>query len=67
MLVLTALRAYSGVVQHDWPYIRGGDEFSHAVMAEQMLAHGQYNSYLIYPPGFSALTAVICRFAASRR
>jgi hypothetical protein len=64
VLVLTALRTYSGVVRYDWPYIRGGDEFSHAVMAEQMLAHGQYNSYLIYPPGFSALTAVICRFAA---
>jgi hypothetical protein len=64
VLAATALRAYSGVVQHDWPYIRGGDEFSHAVMAEQMLAHGQYNSYLVYPPGFSALTAVICRFAA---
>jgi hypothetical protein len=64
VLVLTALRAYSGVVQHDWPYIRGGDAFSHAVMAEQMLARGQYNSYLIYPPGFSSLTAVICRFAA---
>jgi hypothetical protein len=64
VLALTALRAYSGVVQHDWPYIRGGDAFSHAVMAEQMLAHGQYNSYLIYPPGFSALTAVIARFAA---
>ena len=64
VLALTALRAYSGVVQHDWPYIRGGDSFSHAVMAEQMLAHGQYNSYLIYPPGFSALTAVIARFAA---
>jgi hypothetical protein len=64
VLLLTALRAYSGVIQHDWPYIRGGDEFSHAVMAEQMLAHGQYNTYLIYPPGFSTLTAVICRFAA---
>jgi hypothetical protein len=63
VLALTALRVYSGVAQHDWPYIRGGDEFSHAVMAEQMLAHGQYNSYLIYPPGFSSLTAVICRFA----
>jgi hypothetical protein len=63
VLVLTALRAYSGVAQYDWPYIRGGDAFSHAVMAEQMLAHGQYNTYLIYPPGFSALTAVICRFA----
>jgi hypothetical protein len=64
VLVLTAIRAYSGVLQHDWPWIRGGDEFSHAVMAEQMLAHGQYSTYLIYPPGFSTLTAVICRFAA---
>jgi hypothetical protein len=63
VLALTALRTYSGVIQHDWPWIRGGDEFSHAVMAEQMLAHGQYNTYLIYPPGFSALTAVVCRFA----
>jgi hypothetical protein len=63
ILVLTACRAYSGVVRFEWPYISGGDQFSHAVMAEQMLAHGQYPGYLIYPPGFSALTAVICRFA----
>jgi hypothetical protein len=63
ILVLTACRAYSGVVRFEWPYISGGDQFSHAVMAEQMLAHGQYPTYLIYPPGFSALTAVICRFA----
>jgi uncharacterized membrane protein YhdT len=63
ILVLTACRVYSGVIRFGWPYISGGDQFSHAVMAEQMLAHGQYPSYLIYPPGFSALTAVICRFA----
>lgn len=63
ILVLTAVRAYSGVVRFEWPYISGGDQYSHAVMAEQMLAHGQYPGYLIYPPGFSALTAVICRFA----
>jgi hypothetical protein len=63
ILVLSACRAYSGVVRFEWPYVSGGDQFSHAVMAEQMLAHGQYPGYLIYPPGFSALTAVICRFA----
>jgi uncharacterized membrane protein YhdT len=63
ILVLTACRVYSGVVRFEWPYISGGDQYSHAVMAQQMLAHGQYPSYLIYPPGFSALTAVICRFA----
>ena len=63
ILVLTACRVYSGVVRFEWPYVSGGDQFSHAVMAEQMLAHGQYPGYLIYPPGFSALTAVVCRFA----
>ena len=62
VLALTAYRAYSGVVRHDWPFLRGSDQFSHAVMAEQMLTHGSYGSYLIYPPGFPALTAVICRF-----
>jgi len=63
ILVLTAVRVYSGVVHFEWPYVSGGDQYSHAIMAQQMLAHGQYPSYLIYPPGFSALTAVICRFA----
>jgi hypothetical protein len=62
VLALTAYRAYSGVISHDWPFLRGSDQFSHAVMAEQMLTHGSYGSYLIYPPGFPALTAVICRF-----
>jgi hypothetical protein len=61
VLALTAYRAYSGVIRHDWPFLRGSDQFSHAVMAEQMLAHGSYGSYLIYPPGFPAFTAVICR------
>src|SRR5262249_5760875 len=63
ILVLTACRAYSGVVRFEWPYISGGDQYSHAVMAQQMLAHGQYPDYLIYPPGFSSLTAGISPFA----
>ena len=63
VLGLTAYRAYSGVISHDWPFLRGGDQFSHAVMAEQMLAHGSYGSYLIYPPGFPALAAIICRIS----
>ena len=61
ILALTAVRAYAGPVRHDWPYLRGSDQFSHAVMAQQMLAHGSYGTYMIYPPGFSALTAAICR------
>lgn len=60
-LLVTLARGYWGPVVHDWPYLRGGDQFSHAVMAEQMLWHGSYSSYLIYPPGFPTLVAVICR------
>jgi hypothetical protein len=63
VLVLTGYRAYARVIRHEWPFLQGGDQFNHAVMAEQMLAHGSYGSYLVYPPGFSALTAVVCRIA----
>jgi hypothetical protein len=63
VLALTGLRAYLPVIAHDWPYLPGGDQFSHAVMAEQMMWHGSYPTYLVYPPGFSALTAVVCRLS----
>ena len=61
ILALTAIRSYAGVAWHDWPNLRGQDMFSHAVMTEQMLAHGNYGTYLIYPPGLSTMSAVICR------
>jgi hypothetical protein len=32
-------------------------------MTEQLLAHGSYPTYLIYPPGFSSLSAVISRLS----
>ncbi|MBO0814988.1 MAG: hypothetical protein J2P30_07540, partial [Actinobacteria bacterium] len=51
------------VVRYDWPSVRGLDHFSHTVMAEQMLAHGSYRTYLIYPPGFPAISAVISRLS----
>jgi hypothetical protein len=63
ILVLTVVRGYAGVVGQDWPFVRGQDQFSHAVMAEQMLAHGSYATYLVYPPGFSTLSAVISRLS----
>jgi hypothetical protein len=63
VLAATAARAYEPVIHYDWPSIRGLDHFSHAVMAEQMLAHGSYPGYLIYPPGFSTLSAVLCRIS----
>ena len=50
VLAATAVRAYEPVIRYDWPSIRGLDHFSHALMAQQMLGHGSYGSYLIYPP-----------------
>ncbi|MDR0346373.1 MAG: hypothetical protein LBI49_25295 [Nocardiopsaceae bacterium] len=63
VLALSAVRAYEPVLRYDWPSVRGLDSFSHAVMAEQMLAHGSYRTYLIYPPGFPAISAVISRLS----
>ena len=51
------------MIRYDWPSIRGLDHFSHALMAQQMLSHGSYRSYLIYPPGFPAVSAVLSRLS----
>ncbi len=63
VLAATAVRAYEPVIRYDWPSIRGLDHFSHALMAQQMLSHGSYRSYLIYPPGFPAVSAVLSRLS----
>ncbi len=63
VLAATAVRAYEPVIRYDWPSIRGLDHFSHVLMAQQMLSHGSYRSYLIYPPGFPALSAVLSRLS----
>ena len=62
-LLMVLVRGYLGPVLHDWPFIRGGDQYSHAVMANLMLAEGNTESYLIYPPGFHALTALVSRLS----
>jgi hypothetical protein len=61
VLLLALLRAYLGPVLRDWPFIRGVDHYSHAVMAELMMTEGKIEPYLIYPPGFHTITAMICR------
>jgi hypothetical protein len=63
VLGLVAIRAYAAVIRFDWPYVRGGDQFSYAVMAEQLLSHGSYGTFMIYPPGFPTLTAVLGRLS----
>ena len=58
---LVLLRGYWGPVAHDWPFIRGGDQYSHAVMSGLMMTEGRIDSYLIYPPGFHTITAIVSR------
>ncbi len=63
VLAATAVRAYEPVIRYDWPSIRGLDHFSHALMTQQMLGHGSYRGYLIYPPGFPTMSAVLSRLS----
>jgi hypothetical protein len=49
VLLLVLFRGYSGPVLHDWPFIRGVDHYSHAVMANLMMTEGEIEPYLIYP------------------
>ncbi|MGB3683022.1 MAG: hypothetical protein WA990_11115 [Rubrobacteraceae bacterium] len=57
------VRGYAGPVLYDWPYLRGGDQYNHAVQANGMLAVGNFDEFLVYPPGFSTLTAGVSRLA----
>lgn len=61
VLGLVLCRYYLGVVLHDWPYLRGGDLYSHAVMANRMMEAGQVLPYLVYPPGFHTVTTILAR------
>src|SRR5215210_366015 len=64
VLVVALLRGYLGPILHDWPFIRGVDHYSHAVMAQLMMSQGEIEPYLIYPPGFHTITAMICRLSS---
>lgn len=63
VLLLALAQGYLGPVRHDWPFIRGVDHYSHGVMAELMLTRGEIYPYLIYPPGFHTMTAMVSRLS----
>lgn len=63
VLGLVLFRGYSGPVMHDWPYLRGGDQFFHAMLANMMLTRGEIEPYAVYPPGLHTLDAVISRLS----
>src|SRR5215216_1484673 len=64
VLVVALLRGYLGPILHDWPYPRGVDRYEHAVMTSMTLSEGTTESFMLYPPGFHTLTAMICRLSS---
>jgi hypothetical protein len=50
-LAVVLARGYLGPALHEWPFIRGVDHYSHAVMANRMMTAGRIEPYLIYPRG----------------
>ncbi|MDQ4128922.1 MAG: hypothetical protein M3151_13415 [Actinomycetota bacterium] len=64
VLVVVLARGYLGPALHEWPFMRGVDHYSHAVMANRMMTEGKIEPYLIYPPGFHTVTAMISRLSA---
>ena len=63
VLLSVLLRGYLGPALHDWPFIRGVDHYSHAVMTNLMMTRGEIEPYLIYPPGFHTMTELISRLS----
>ena len=61
--VLVLARGYLGPVADGWPYPRGIDRYEHAVMAGMMMREGSNESFMLYPPGFHLLTAMISRLS----
>jgi hypothetical protein len=64
-LVLLAVlaRGYLGPIVNGWPFPRGVDRYEHAVMAGMMMRNGSNESFMLYPPGFHLLTAMISRLS----
>ena len=55
--------ATSGPIVNGWSYPRGVDRYEHAVMAGMMMREGSNESFMLYPPGFHLLTAMISRLS----
>lgn len=63
VLLFVLARGYLGPLVNGWPFPRGVDRYEHAVMAGMMLRGGSNESFMLYPPGFHLLTAMISRLS----
>ena len=58
-LGLALARGYLGPILNGWPFPRGVDRYEHAIMTSMMAEGGSTESFMLYPPGFHALSAMI--------
>jgi hypothetical protein len=63
VLLFVLARGYLGPIVNGWSYPRGVDRYEHAVMAGMMMREGSSESFMLYPPGFHLLTAMISRLS----
>jgi hypothetical protein len=63
VFLLVLARGYLGPIVNGWAYPRGVDRYEHAVMAGMMMREGSNESFMLYPPGFHLLTAMISRLS----
>lgn len=60
-VVLAVARGYTGPAFHEWPSVRGLDQYVHAAITQLTLDTGSGAAFDLYPPGFHTLTALISR------
>lgn len=63
VLAAVAARGYLGPVLYDWPFIRGIDQYTQAIMTSLMLTEGSTEDYLVYPQGFHLWVAAVSRLS----
>src|SRR5919107_898005 len=63
VLLLVLARGYLGPIVNGWSFPRGVDRYEHAVMAGMMMGEGSNEAFMLYPPGFHLLTAMISRLS----
>lgn len=63
VISLALVRGYLGPLRHDWPYIRGVDGYEHVVMTNMTISTGSTESFMLYPPGFHYLMAMISQLS----
>lgn len=63
VLAFALLRGYLGPILHDWPYMRGDDQFQHTIMTRLILSDGAIGDFMLYPPGLHLLLAEVSRLS----